>query len=132
MIALLHPRRLVLALMAVTALATSAPGQDTSASPVMTLIVDETQSARRIAFVHEEIRVRPGTLAMAYPRWIPGEHGPTGPIFRHCQTLHLLVSQSEARPFDGLEHEDSPYNAIGDAGLSASRQRTVWRPPAGV
>jgi len=38
--------------------------------------------------------------------------------FRHWQTLHLLVSQSEARPFDGLEHEDSPYSAIGDAGLS--------------
>ena len=80
MIMLLHPRRLMLALMAVTALTTSAPGQDRSVSPAMTLIVDETQSARRLAFVHEEIRVRPGTLALAYPRWIPGEHGPTGPI----------------------------------------------------
>jgi predicted metalloprotease with PDZ domain len=46
----------------------------------MTLSVDETQAARRIAFVHEEIRVHPGPLALAYPRWIPGEHGPTGPI----------------------------------------------------
>jgi len=42
--------------------------------------------------------------------------------FRHWQTLHLLVSQSEARPYDGLEHEDSPYNAIGDAGLSKKDQ----------
>ena len=258
----------------------------------MTLVVDETQAARRIAFVHEEIQVRPGTLALAYPRWIPGEHGPTGPIqrfaalrvgsgsatlpwtrdpediytihvevpaktdritvdfdtllentisdhqllmawntavlyprgidkrqliiepsillppnwqqgsslrvtslmgsrvnfapvslerlidspvlageffravplasnwpaelditgdsqaavdnadnahavalfgklieqdramfgFRHWQTLHLLVSQSAARPFDGLEHEDSPYNAVGDAALSKRDQ----------
>ena len=79
MITLLSPRRLVLALIAMTAVATSAPAQDTSA-PAMTLIVDETQAARRIAFVHEEIRVRPGALALAYPRWIPGEHGPTGPI----------------------------------------------------
>jgi hypothetical protein len=46
----------------------------------MTLLVDETQAFRRIAFVHEEIRVQPGPLALAYPRWIPGEHGPTGPI----------------------------------------------------
>lgn len=46
----------------------------------MTLVVDETQAARRIAFVHEEIRVRPGQLALAYPLWIPGDHGPTGPI----------------------------------------------------
>src|SRR5271156_4669081 len=53
--------------------------QSTS-TPAMTLLVDETQAFRRIAFVHEEIRVRPGPLALAYPRWIPGEHGPTGPI----------------------------------------------------
>jgi predicted metalloprotease with PDZ domain len=258
----------------------------------MKLVVDETQAARRIGYVHEEISVRPGPLALAYPRWIPGEHGPTGPVqqfaalrirsgdltlpwtrdpeeiftihvdvppgtstlsvdfdtllentisdhqlllawnsvvlyprnidkrelmiapsillppnwkqgsalavtsqagnrvdfaaislerlidspvlageffrsvtlastwpaeldftgdsqpavdkaddvnafalfaklvdqdramfgFRHWQTLHLLVSQSEARPFDGLEHEDSPYNAIGDSGLSKKDQ----------
>jgi hypothetical protein len=53
--------------------------QSTSA-PTMKLIVDETQAFRRIAFVHEEIQVKPGPLALAYPRWIPGEHGPTGPI----------------------------------------------------
>lgn len=258
----------------------------------MTLLVDETQASRRIAFVREEIRVRPGMLALGYPRWIPGEHGPTGPIqqvaalrihsgdvtlpwkrdpeeiytihvdvppgtdritvefdtllentisehqlllawntailyplgidkrelmiqpsvvlpanwkqgsslqvasqtgarvnfapvslerlidspvlagefyravplgsswpaeldfigetqaaidnadnahaftlfaklidqdramfgFRHWQTMHILVSQSASRPFDGLEHEDSPYNAIGDAGLSKKDQ----------
>jgi predicted metalloprotease with PDZ domain len=46
----------------------------------MTLTVDEAQAARRLAFVHEEIRVTPGPLSLAYPRWIPGEHGPTGPI----------------------------------------------------
>jgi predicted metalloprotease with PDZ domain len=285
------PKCLVLAVAAMTAFATGASAQDASA-PVMTLVVDETQAARRIAFVHEEIRVRPGSLALAYPRWIPGEHGPTGPIqqfaalrvrsgsatlpwtrdpeeiytirvevpantdritvdfdtllentisdhqllvawntvvlyplgidkrqlmiepsillpstwqqgsslrvtsdlggrvnfapvslerlidspvlageffrvvplastwpaelditgdsqaavdkagdahavtlfgnlidqdramfgFRHWQTLHLLVSQSEARPFDGLEHEDSPYTGVGDAGLSKKDQ----------
>lgn len=260
--------------------------------PTMTLVVDETQAFRKIAFVHEQIRVQPGPLALAYPRWIPGEHGPTGHIenlaalsirsgetmlpwtrdpedintiridvppnthiitvdfdtllentisdhqlllawntailyprgidkhelmiepsvvlppnwkqgsslrvthqagdrvtfaatslerlidspvlagaffravpltskwpaeldftgdsqsavdkaddahafaifsrlidqdqamfgFRHWQTMHLLVSQSDALPFDGLEHEDSPYNAVADAGLSKADQ----------
>jgi predicted metalloprotease with PDZ domain len=259
-----------------------------ASAPTMKLLVDETQAFRRIAFVHEEIRVQQGPLALAFSRWIPGEHGPTGPIenlaairvgsgdvtlpwirdpedintiridvppntdtvtvdfdtllentisdhqlllawnstilyprgidkrelmiepsvllppnwkqgsslsvtrqvgnrvtfaptslerlidspvlageffravplvskwaaeldftadsqsaidkaddahafalfgklidqdqamfgFRHWQTMHLLVSQSDARPYDGLEHEDSPYDAIGDAGLS--------------
>jgi predicted metalloprotease with PDZ domain len=285
------PKYFALALVVMTALATNTRAVDSS-PPVMTLVVDETQAARRIAFVHEEIRVQPGTVALAYPRWIPGEHGPTGPIqqfaalrvhsgsatvpwtrdpddiytirvevpantnqisvdfdtllensisdqqlllawntvvlyprgvdkresmiepsvvlpadwkqgsslrvtsqsgsrvnfspvslerlidspvlagqffrvvllpstwpaelditgdsqaavdkaddahavalfgklvdqdramfgFRHWQTLHLLVSQSQARPFDGLEHEDSPYAAIGDAGLSKKDQ----------
>jgi len=48
--------------------------------PVLVLTVDERQAARPIAFVHEEIAAVPGTLTLAYPRWIPGEHGPTGPI----------------------------------------------------
>ena len=282
---------LVLILIAVAGGATFGSAQDASA-PAMTLVVDETQAARRITFVHEEIRVQPGALALAYPRWIPGDHGPTGPIqqfaalrvsggsanlpwtrdpddiytihvqipaktdrisvdfdtllentisnhqllvawntvvlyplgidkrqlviepsillpanwhqgsslrmtsqtggrmnfapvslerlidspvlageflrvvplastwpaelditgdsqaaidkaddahafsmfgklidedramfgFRHWQNLHLLVSQSEGRPFDGLEHEDSPYSGIGDAGLSKKDQ----------
>jgi len=55
------------------------PSEQT-AGPVMVLVVDETQAARRIAFVHEEIPVKSGSLSLAYPRWIPGEHGPTGPI----------------------------------------------------
>ena len=283
-------RCFAVALVAIGAAATRARGQN--AQPAMTLLVDETQASRRIAFVREEIRVQPGTLSLAYPRWIPGEHGPTGPIqqvaalrihsgdvtlpwkrdpeeiytihvdvppgtdritvefdtllentisehqlllawntaiwyplgidkhelmiqpsvvlppkwkqgsslhivsqtggrvnfapvslerlidspvlagefyravplgsswpaelditgetqaaidnadnahaftlfaklidqdramfgFRHWQTMHILVSQSTARPFDGLEHEDSPYNAIGDAGLSKKDQ----------
>src|SRR5580698_11099145 len=75
---MVHSQRcLGLALVAIAAVAACA--QDTS-TPVVTLVVDETQAARRIAFVHEEIRVQPGPLVLAYPRWIPGEHGPTGPI----------------------------------------------------
>ncbi len=277
--------------LAMTGVVTCAFAQNTSA-PAMTLVVDETRAAQRIATVHEEIRVRPGNLALAYPLWIPGEHGPTGPLenvaairihsgntvlrwtrdpeeiatihveipantdritvdfdtllentisnhqlllawnttvlyprsidkrqlmiepsillpanwrqgsslvvtgqvsnrvnfaavslerlidspvlageffraaplastwpaelditgdsqssvdnaddahaftifgklvdqdramfgFRHWKTLHILVSQSAARPFDGLEHEDSPYNAVGDAALSKKEQ----------
>ncbi len=288
---LLSPKYAALALISIILVTMSAHAQDTPA-PVMTLLVDETQAARRIAFVREEIRVRPGPVTLAYPSWIPGEHGPTGPIqqfaglhvrsgnvtlpwtrdpdeiytihiqvppgtdkisvdfdtllentisdhqlllawntavlyprnidkrelmiepsillppnwkqgsalrvtsqaggrvnfapvslehlidspvlageffravplasewpaelditgdsqsavdkaddahaftlfgklvdqdramfgFRHWQTLHLLVSQSEARPFDGLEHESSPYDGIGDAALSKKDQ----------
>src|SRR5579859_171795 len=75
--ALLPCARFSLAILAF--LVSNAGAQDASA-PAMKLVVDETQAARRIGFVHEEIHVKPGAVTLAYPRWIPGEHGPTGPI----------------------------------------------------
>jgi predicted metalloprotease with PDZ domain len=81
MIMRLSRHTLLLALLvAIVGIVTCARAQNAPAPPVMTLVVDETQAARRIAFVHEEIRVRPGSLALGYPLWIPGDHGPTGPI----------------------------------------------------
>jgi predicted metalloprotease with PDZ domain len=44
------------------------------------LSVDATQAARNILHVTERIPVRPGPLTLFYPKWIPGEHSPTGPI----------------------------------------------------
>jgi predicted metalloprotease with PDZ domain len=74
------PRFFLLSLIvAMAGIVTGVRAQNAPA-PVMTLVVDETQAPRRIASVHEEIRVQPGNLALAYPLWIPGEHGPTGPI----------------------------------------------------
>jgi predicted metalloprotease with PDZ domain len=66
-------------LVAMTAGSAVAFAQEGSAA-AMSLVVDETHAAQRIAYVHEEIQVRPGALTLAYPSWIPGEHGPTGPI----------------------------------------------------
>lgn len=77
--ALLSPRFFApLLAMAMAAPAVTA-GQHESA-PAIKLLVDESQAARQIAFVREEIPVKPGALSLAYPKWIPGEHGPTGPI----------------------------------------------------
>jgi Peptidase M61 N-terminal domain len=86
MITLLSPKWIAFAAVAMTAVAASA--QDKSA-PAMLLVVDETQAARRIAHVHEEIRVRPGMLALAYPRWIPGEYGPTGPVQHFAEATKI-------------------------------------------
>jgi predicted metalloprotease with PDZ domain len=61
--------------------------------PAMSLVVDETQAARRIAFVQEELSVQPGPLALAYPKWIPGEHGPTGPL-QQVAALHIHDAQT--------------------------------------
>ncbi|MEX0878855.1 MAG: PDZ domain-containing protein [Thermoanaerobaculia bacterium] len=44
------------------------------------LSVDASDAPRRIFHVRETIPVTPGPLTLVYPKWIPGEHGPTGPI----------------------------------------------------
>ncbi|MEP6849724.1 MAG: M61 family peptidase [Acidobacteriota bacterium] len=44
------------------------------------LEVDATRSAINIVHVKEAIAVKPGPLDLFYPKWIPGEHSPTGTI----------------------------------------------------
>ena len=44
------------------------------------LRVDATDAPRRLFHVQITIPARPGPMTLLYPEWIPGEHGPTGPI----------------------------------------------------
>jgi len=44
------------------------------------LSVDATQAPQKILHAHMQIPVRPGPLTLYYPKWIPGEHMPDGPI----------------------------------------------------
>jgi predicted metalloprotease with PDZ domain len=44
------------------------------------LSVDATEAPRKIFHARMMIPVNPGPLTLVYPKWIPGEHGPTGPI----------------------------------------------------
>ena len=48
--------------------------------PTVTLSVDASQAPRKIFHATMTIPASPGTLTLYYPKWIPGEHGPTGPI----------------------------------------------------
>jgi len=44
------------------------------------LEVDATDAPRRLIHVRLALPAAPGPLTLLYPQWIPGEHGPTGPI----------------------------------------------------
>ncbi len=46
----------------------------------ITLAVDLTDAPRRILHAQETIPVQPGAMTLVYPKWIPGEHAPDGPI----------------------------------------------------
>jgi predicted metalloprotease with PDZ domain len=52
------------------------------AGPI-TLDVDATDTARHIFRIHEVVPVAGGqTVTLLYPRWLPGNHSPSGPIFQ--------------------------------------------------
>jgi predicted metalloprotease with PDZ domain len=51
-----------------------------AAGPAIVLNVDATDVPRKVIRVHMEMPVQPGKLTLYYPKWIPGEHGPDGPI----------------------------------------------------
>src|SRR4051812_1722896 len=46
----------------------------------ITIDVDASEVSRRIIHARLVIPSEPGPSTLLYPRWIPGEHGPTGPI----------------------------------------------------
>ena len=50
------------------------------ASETISLTVDATKTPEKILRSHEVIPVKPGPVTLYYPKWIPGEHGPNGPI----------------------------------------------------
>jgi len=49
------------------------------AAPI-TIRVDASEAPLHLLHAHLSIPASPGPLALFYPKWIPGEHGPTGPI----------------------------------------------------
>ena len=49
-------------------------------APTITLLVDASAAPRKLIHAQMRIPATPGTLTLYYPKWIPGEHGPTGPV----------------------------------------------------
>ena len=60
----------------------------------MTLAVDATEAPRKLLHVRETIPTRAGALTLIYPEWIPGEHGPTGPVV-DVAGLHIAAGGKE-------------------------------------
>ncbi|MBS0373727.1 MAG: M61 family metallopeptidase [Proteobacteria bacterium] len=47
---------------------------------VATVRVDAREASRGILKAHLSLPVAPGALTLVYPKWLPGRHGPAGPI----------------------------------------------------
>jgi predicted metalloprotease with PDZ domain len=49
-------------------------------TPTVTLFVDASTAPRKIFHATLKIPANPGDLTLYYPKWIPGEHAPDGPV----------------------------------------------------
>src|SRR5712691_852446 len=48
--------------------------------PTVTIFLDATSAPRKIFHAKLKIPAIPGDLTLYYPKWIPGEHAPDGPV----------------------------------------------------
>jgi predicted metalloprotease with PDZ domain len=64
-----------IAILTVSALAATPATQ-----PTVTIAVDATTAPRKIFHATLKIPAAPGDLTLYYPKWIPGEHAPDGPV----------------------------------------------------
>lgn len=70
----------------------SAPAQTSS----IKLDVDASDAARYLLHARLNIPAQPGKLTLLYPKWLPGEHGPDGPI---TDLVGLKIS-ADGKPVD--------------------------------
>src|SRR5580704_13445441 len=83
---MISPSRLTwLSLIVLCAAVLPTAGQKRKPAPkpppaTITVFVDASEAPRKIFHAQLTIPATPGTLTLHYPQWIPGEHGPTGPI----------------------------------------------------
>jgi len=100
--------------------------------------VDGTKAQQKLLHTHLVMPVKPGPLTLYYPKWIPGEHGPDGPIANltglkfeangqtipwrrdllDVFTFHLDVPQ-------GVSHIDVNFDYIEPDGVSATDKLLV-------
>jgi predicted metalloprotease with PDZ domain len=108
------------------------------AEDAISVTVDATKTQLKLLHTHLVMPVKPGPLTLYYPKWIPGEHGPDGPIANltglkfeangrsipwqrdllDVFTFHLEVPQ-------GASHLDVDFDYIEPDGVSATDKLLV-------
>jgi predicted metalloprotease with PDZ domain len=97
-------------------------------SDPMTLVLDARESPRGLMYSHMTIPVHAGPFTFVYPKWIPGEHGPTGPLndisqIRVSANGHALAWQRDVVDMyafhvdvpQGVSHIDVDFTVITNA-----------------
>jgi predicted metalloprotease with PDZ domain len=71
---------LVAGLFFAAALSLAGPGAQAQPNAPATVLVDLRQARQELFHAAMDIPVKPGPMVLVYPRWIPGDHNPSGPI----------------------------------------------------
>jgi predicted metalloprotease with PDZ domain len=71
---------MALLLSIIPAAAQKKAAKNAAPAPTITIAVDATEAPRKIFHAHLVIPATPGTMDIFYPKWIPGEHMPSGPL----------------------------------------------------
>lgn len=102
----------------------------TNSDPIQ-LEVDAQDAPRHLIHVRETIPVTAGPLTLLYPQWIPGEHGPTGPI---ADVVNLkLQANGESVPWKRDELNMFALNLMIPGGVSVLNASFDFiSPPEGV
>jgi predicted metalloprotease with PDZ domain len=92
------------------------PPRDTVYPGTIQIAVDASDTRQGIFRVHEVIPVRSGELTLLYPKWIPGNHSPTGPI----DMLAGLTIEANGKPLVWTRDEYDVYAFRVDVPRDAS------------
>jgi predicted metalloprotease with PDZ domain len=70
----------LLTICALAAPRAQAPAPEARVTGTITLALDARETPRKLLHARETLNVTPGSLTLVYPKWLPGEHSPDGPI----------------------------------------------------
>ena len=107
----------------------------------ITVALDVRETPRKLLHVRETLNVTPGALTLVYPKWLPGEHAPDGPIDDLVGLNFSAAGRSIAWRRDPVDlfafHVDIPQGvnrldvsfdflaAIGQGGFSSASSDTA-------
>jgi len=74
------PRHMSRVLLSLSLLISAAVQAASPAPAPIVLHVDASNVAQQLFSIRESIPAAPGKLTLLYPQWVPGNHGPSGPL----------------------------------------------------
>jgi len=89
---------------AISVILAAAPAAIRAGEPIA-LSVDASEAPRKVLHAKLVIPAQPGPMTLYFPKWIPGTHGPTGPI----TSLAGLKMSSEGKPVPWLRDDVDMY-----------------------